>query len=258
MKLNHSQKALLLAALIYLSIVAVLFFFLLWNQQSVTPAQTAQPVAVSLNMFESEPQQVETQPEVEPETEQEVEPEPIEEPLPEPEPEPIPEPEPLPEPEIKPEPKPTPEPTPKKVEPKPEPQPEPKEEVQPESSAPDVPTTEEEPLPVKPEFSQRQIDNAEQRYLAELGAALGRYAQDTYPRMAQRRNWEGQVLIRFTIRADGSMTNISIIDSSGRTLLDEAALSIFTDRMKMFFKPFPAEISRPEWRHTVPIEYKLR
>ncbi|MBE0494666.1 MAG: energy transducer TonB, partial [Thiomicrospira sp.] len=115
-----------------------------------------------------------------------------------------------------------------------------------------------EPESLASQFSQYEIERAEKRYVRELSETLMRHAQDTYPMMAKRRQWQGQITLRFTIRADGSITNLAVVDSSGRQILDEAALSIFTERMQMFFKAFPEEIQRKEWRHTVPIEYKLR
>ncbi|MDY0137655.1 MAG: energy transducer TonB, partial [Thiomicrospira sp.] len=105
---------------------------------------------------------------------------------------------------------------------------------------------------------QSDIEQAEKRYRGELFATLMRHAQDTYPRMAQRRNWQGRVTIEFTLLANGDIVRVHLIDSSGRTLLDEAAMSIFSEKMKHHFKPFPEQINRREWTLSVPIEYKLR
>lgn len=45
-----------------------------------------------------------------------------------------------------------------------------------------------------------------------------------YPRIAQRRNWEGKVLLAFHITRDGNIKNIKINHSSGYNVLDQAAM----------------------------------
>ena len=94
--------------------------------------------------------------------------------------------------------------------------------------------------------------------MSELSSTLARHAQATYPRIAQRRGWEGEVQIQFTLLANGDIVDIKIKHGSGRNLLDQAALEIFTHHMHRRFKPFPQEIKRRHWTHSVPIEYKLR
>jgi protein TonB len=111
---------------------------------------------------------------------------------------------------------------------------------------------------VAPRFTQADIARAEQQYLNALSETLARHAQNTYPRIAQRRGLQGEVYIRFTLLANGQIIDIEIIDSSGQRLLDNAALEIFETHMRNQFKPFPEQINRERWTHTVPIEYKLR
>ena len=45
-----------------------------------------------------------------------------------------------------------------------------------------------------------------------------------YPRIAQRRNWQGQVLLAFRLSRDGNIKNIKINHSSGYNVLDQAAI----------------------------------
>jgi len=45
-----------------------------------------------------------------------------------------------------------------------------------------------------------------------------------YPRLARRRGWEGSALIELTLAADGRVTTAVIVDSTGRDVLDDAAL----------------------------------
>lgn len=44
-----------------------------------------------------------------------------------------------------------------------------------------------------------------------------------YPRLAQRRGWEGEVMLSFRLQADGRIENISVTKTSGYVLLDAAA-----------------------------------
>lgn len=46
-----------------------------------------------------------------------------------------------------------------------------------------------------------------------------------YPSVARRRGWEGTVLLRLTIAADGSLVSTEVAASSGRAALDEAAVA---------------------------------
>ncbi|MHC4376941.1 MAG: energy transducer TonB [Planctomycetota bacterium] len=45
-----------------------------------------------------------------------------------------------------------------------------------------------------------------------------------YPRLARARGWEGVVEVRITVAADGTVSDVQVETSSGRTLLDDAAL----------------------------------
>lgn len=45
-----------------------------------------------------------------------------------------------------------------------------------------------------------------------------------YPRLAKSRGWQGKVLLRVQVTADGHSADISVQQSSGHELLDEAAV----------------------------------
>ena len=45
-----------------------------------------------------------------------------------------------------------------------------------------------------------------------------------FPRIAQRRNWQGQVVLAFRLSRDGNIKNIKINHSSGYNVLDQAAI----------------------------------
>lgn len=106
--------------------------------------------------------------------------------------------------------------------------------------------------------SPAQQAKAEKVYLAELQEALSRYAQNTYPFMAKRRHWEGNVQISFTLHHNGDITDVRVSKPDIRDMFNDAAMSIFTDEMQMHYKPFPKEISRNSWEISVPISYFLR
>jgi len=110
----------------------------------------------------------------------------------------------------------------------------------------------------KPQFSPQQVANAEQAYLLALREKIAIYAQDTYPKRAKRRRWQGEVLIQFTLNRAGLVSGLSIINSSGKRILDEAALEIFQVKMNNRFKPVPQEIPRDTWNIKVPVSYRLR
>ena len=122
-----------------------------------------------------------------------------------------------------------------------------------------APTTIQTKQPPSPpaQLSLPNTEQAEQTYLNELNTQIAQYAKNTYPKRAKRRRWEGEVLIQFTLYPNGAIKNIRIIQSSGRTLLDEAAIQIFKTKMNSQFKPFPSEIVRNKWILKVPVDYGL-
>lgn len=120
------------------------------------------------------------------------------------------------------------------------------------------PETKPAPKPQVATVSQAAQAQAEASYTSELQDALTQYAQNTYPFMAKRRNWEGKVQISFTIHRNGEITNIKVTEPDMREIFNEAAMSIFTEEMQMHFKPFPKEITRDTWELSVPINYFLR
>lgn len=46
----------------------------------------------------------------------------------------------------------------------------------------------------------------------------------TYPKLAQKRNWQGKVLLSLRISANGKIDNVQLKHSSGYRILDDAAL----------------------------------
>ncbi|MEW8147066.1 MAG: energy transducer TonB, partial [Candidatus Thiodiazotropha endolucinida] len=182
-------------------------------------------------------------------------------PEPEPEPEPIQEPEPVverePEPEVveppPPPPKPKPKPAPKPV-PKPKPRPEPKPRPKPPPVEQPIEPLKQTPLPVAPAIDMGLIRRLEEEYKAALRKAIE--TNKGYPRRAVRLRQEGEVLVGFTVRRDGVIGALRIVESSGSKLLDTAArraVEKISGRL-----PFPEEFKRDQWEFTIPINYGLR
>ncbi|MBD3754534.1 MAG: energy transducer TonB [Gammaproteobacteria bacterium] len=84
------------------------------------------------------------------------------------------------------------------------------------------------------------------------------HAAHSYPRQAKRRHWEGIATLQFTLLPDGRITGLALLNSSGKSLLDEAALDIIRERMANHFRPFPESVARPQWPIQVPVSFRLQ
>ena len=170
----------------------------------------------------------------------------VEPPPPQPAPPPVVEPPPPVEDELAvkpPPPKPVPKPTPKPV-PKPVPKPAPKAVEQPPAppqppapvaAAPAPPA----PAPVTP---------------ASANAAYLKNPAPQYPSLAQRRGWEGTVLLRVQVLASGKPGEIQIQKSSGRQQLDDAALAAV--KRWSFVPSKRGDVAQDGWV-SVPIDFKI-
>jgi len=164
-----------------------------------------------------------------------------------------------------------PEPTPKTAEPVPPPKPEkphittpPKPRVLAESQ-PTVPTsvpaistpvvapkTPEAPpaaVPKAPPPPKAQ-ENYEEENLGRIRAILAERLK--YPKNALRLKQQGEVSVTFTLGANRDVSQITITQSSGFELLDDAARNLIENSVSEFPKPSKSV------RITVPIAYKLR
>jgi len=75
-----------------------------------------------------------------------------------------------------------------------------------------------------------------------------------YPRLAQRRGWQGKVLLRVKITADGRSANVSVQQSSGHEMLDEAAVEAVRG---WTFNPARRGDRAVESTVTIPISFNL-
>lgn len=164
----------------------------------------------------------------------------VEPPPPAPVPEPVVEPPPpvVEELAVKPPPKPQP-PKPKPQPPKPVPQPVAPQPLPPAATPPVAPVAPVASAPVTP-------PSANAGYL--------RNPAPEYPSFAQRRGWEGTVLLRVRVLASGKPSDIQIQRSSGRGVLDEAAIRAV--KHWSFVPAKRGEVAQDGWV-SVPIDFKL-
>lgn len=75
-----------------------------------------------------------------------------------------------------------------------------------------------------------------------------------YPRIAQRRGWQGKVLLAFNINKQGNISVIKIKDSSGYAVLDQAAQHSLSKIKKLTINDWPFNM---EQAFKLPVIYKL-
>lgn len=172
------------------------------------------------------------------------------------------------EPKIKPLPKPVPKPTPapKTTEPLPQetPPPAPMPEViavTPALKMPEPthvvpvpePIKQETPPPIPPKPDQADIDNARSKYGNSLWGAISQHKR--YPRIAQMRGWQGEVVVELQLDGSGKLISKKITQSSGYEALDKQALEMVEKALPF---PTPPEILRNNaFTITVPVPFKL-
>lgn len=123
-------------------------------------------------------------------------------------------------------------------------------ESEPEVVIPQPPPPIEPPPP--PEPSQADINNALSAYGSLLGRTIAKHK--SYPKIAQRRGWQGTVLLDLKIDNNGNVISASIKNSSGHEALDKRAL-----KMVKKAAPFPAPPKplQGPFNITVPVKFKL-
>ena len=75
-----------------------------------------------------------------------------------------------------------------------------------------------------------------------------------YPHIARMNRWEGKVVLRGVIKADGQVVNLEIAESSGYSVLDRDALEIMKQASPLKLKH---PLGQPQVVVQVPISYKL-
>jgi protein TonB len=95
------------------------------------------------------------------------------------------------------------------------------------TSAAPAPIAEAEPQagPIAPRAEPAAETGSVDQYRLELISAAKRYKR--YPRIAMDNNWEGDVVVRMVIGADGMLASVSVKTGSGHEVLDSQALEMF-------------------------------
>jgi protein TonB len=110
-----------------------------------------------------------------------------------------------------------------------------------------------------PEAKSNPAPAADQQHL------LGRYAQQlahllsnqqSYPRLAALRGWEGEVRLRLRVARKGNLLAIDVDRSSGYDILDQHARQLVDASSPL--PALPDEVIGGEIQITVPVSYKLR
>ena len=110
------------------------------------------------------------------------------------------------------------------------------------------------PQRARPAVNHPQTSKAEAAYRARLNQLLR--ANKRYPKRAKRMGKQGTVKVSFIILRNGSIQNIRLVNSSGNSTLDSAALRAVKSISGKL--PFPKEIKKSQWLFTVPVIYQLR
>lgn len=102
--------------------------------------------------------------------------------------------------------------------------------------------------------SQQDIDTARNQYGAELASALARYKQ--YPKIAQMRGYQGDVLVDVQIDNSGNVTSSKIHQSSGFESLDNQALEMVKKASPL--PPPPNLLRGRSFNVLVPVSFHLQ
>lgn len=76
----------------------------------------------------------------------------------------------------------------------------------------------------------------------------------SYPHIAQRKGWQGEVLLTFNINQQGNISNIHVKDSSGYAVLDQAAHYSLSQVKQITVNDWPFNIKHA---FKLPVIYKL-
>jgi protein TonB len=90
---------------------------------------------------------------------------------------------------------------------------------------------------------------------AMLAAGPARGPKPPYPVEARRQGLEGKVLLRVTVAPDGRITSVTVVESSGHSVLDRSARDTVARRWR--FTPARRATGAVASVYDVPIEFKL-
>lgn len=111
----------------------------------------------------------------------------------------------------------------------------------------------EEPAPQPPPAPQPTPTLSEQGAQQEIKPNYLSNPAPVYPRLARQQGWEGVVMLRVLVRADSTVEDIEVEASTGRQILDDAAVSAVRR-----WKFLPARLGRLALSSTVRIPVRFR
>ncbi len=76
-----------------------------------------------------------------------------------------------------------------------------------------------------------------------------------YPQFALDNRWEGRVVVRAVIRADGHLLELAVVESSGHELLDRESLELLR---RLSPVPLKHQLGAPQVTLRIPISYGIR
>ena len=105
---------------------------------------------------------------------------------------------------------------------------------------------------------EKSIDvRAQQKVIESYGALLTRHisAFKKYPRIAQRRIWEGDILLELTLNKNSKILNIKVINESKHEVLNKEAVAMIERAQPL---PKANNIKSETFKVFVPVVFKLR
>ena len=105
---------------------------------------------------------------------------------------------------------------------------------------------------------EKSIDvKAQQKAIESYGALLTRHisAFKKYPRIAQRRIWEGDILLELTLNKNSKILNIKVINESKYEVLNKEAVAMIERAQPL---PKANNIKSETFKVFVPVAFKLR
>jgi protein TonB len=93
-----------------------------------------------------------------------------------------------------------------------------------------------------------------QRYRQGIKDAAARFKR--YPRVAIDNGWQGEVVVKMAIAADGRIASLDVASGSGFPVLDRQALDMFRDAQRAV--PLPRELRGRRFELELSVLYDLR
>ena len=124
---------------------------------------------------------------------------------------------------------------------------------------PDIPVKKTQPDHSQFNKQQTKRHKSEFRQLAQakiLGHVRKKIVQHfTYPRLARRQGWQGQVLLGFQVDDSGSIRHVYVKQSSGHAILDDSAIAALNKVGKIVINE--SDFLKQTWQLEIPVTYRL-